>query len=430
MKKQLLFVLLALCLSAGHLMCGEPISAQTQRPTVEDPQVTGEAPASPARTKIAAPQDFRGDSIPKAANRRSRRDRTAEPAQLTSGSPAPPSATAVHVQHVVDYDADGKTDFAVVRDLSGGDPSVQAEWWISLSTTGNTKSPVPKFGLPAAPDQFLAGDYDGDHKTDLVIWRGTFNGDHPTFWILRSSDSTVAVYDFGLDGDSPFVVGDYDGDGKDDIAVYRSDPDPVNHTLPAEWWFHPSSDTTPGFLKEVRVQWGTQFKDDTLPGDIPTPGDYDFDGKADFAVAKDNGNGTTTMWILFGDGTSNPGSARPPERWGLTSDFFIPGDYDGDGKTDYAIVRVNDAHTNLEWWVKWSSDGSIHITPRWGEPGDLRYVVQGDYDGDGKTDIAIWRPAEAQYYIVGSLTGAPIYKQWGTPGVLGPDFPIANFNEQ
>jgi hypothetical protein len=31
--------------------------------------------------------------------------------------------------------------------------------------------------------------------------------------------------------------------------------------------------------------------------------------------------------------------------------------------------------------------------------------VAADYDGDGKTDIAIWRPADGNWYIVGSRLG-------------------------
>jgi hypothetical protein len=46
---------------------------------------------------------------------------------------------------------------------------------------------------------------------------------------------------------------------------------------------------------------------------------------------------------------------------------------------------------------------------QWGLNGDI--PVPGDYDGDGRTDLAVWRPSTGVWYIRGS---APF--GWGMNG--------------
>ncbi len=54
------------------------------------------------------------------------------------------------------------------------------------------------------------------------------------------------------------------------------------------------------------------------------------------------------------------------------------------------------------------------LATQWGS-GALNDVrVPGDYDGDGKTDVAIWRPASGYWYILNSKDGSITTTQWGT----------------
>jgi hypothetical protein len=47
--------------------------------------------------------------------------------------------------------------------------------------------------------------------------------------------------------------------------------------------------------------------------------------------------------------------------------------------------------------------------------------VPGDYDGDGQTDIAVWRPSDGIWYVLRSTAGV-YYQQWGTQG----DVPVVD----
>src|SRR5437588_11787289 len=84
--------------------------------------------------------------------------------------------------------------------------------------------------------------------------------------------------------------------------------------------------------------------------------------------------------------------------FGGTGDIRVYGDFDGDGKLDYAFFRPS---TGV-WYVRFFSTPNTLQTLQFGLPGDI--PVPADYNGDGLTDYAVWRPSSGTWYILPTST--------------------------
>lgn len=307
----------------------------------------------------------------------------------------------------VDYDGDGRTDFSVLRFPSVTPPGVAPiTYWNLQSTDGsvahdwgnaNTDFPVP-------------GDYDGDGRDDLALYRNGINpGDDSLYLILYSATNTFQFIRWGVTGDQA-CARDYDGDGITDLAVFRRG---AAVGTPAFWYIRQSA---LGFVQRT-VQWGTTG-DNVSTYDNAVPGDYDGDGKFDLAVYR-FGIAPQDHFIIL---RSSDGTAQF-QQWGtFATDYIAPGDFDGDGKTDFVAARTGASGASpMVWQILRSSDG-VATFRTFGISSDR--IVQGDYDGDGRTDIAIWRPSTRVFYVFRSFDNTATGTPWGAAG----DFPVATFD--
>ncbi|MCA1684310.1 MAG: hypothetical protein LC708_04195, partial [Actinobacteria bacterium] len=184
-------------------------------------------------------------------------------------------------------------------------------------------------------------------------------------------------------------MADFDGDGDTDISIYR----PSN----GGWY---SND---GFT----AQYGGQS------GDIAVPGDYDDDGKTDTAIYRPS----VGTWYIHNSATNTDTLLN----YGVGSDIPVPADYTGDGRTEVAIYRPS-TPTNLAggtWYIRNLANGTDTIVTFGGIQGDIPVV--GDYDGDGKSDRAIFRPSSGGWFVQQSSGGdtARTYGQSGDIPVPG-----------
>jgi bacterial leucyl aminopeptidase len=88
-------------------------------------------------------------------------------------------------------------------------------------------------------------------------------------------------------------------------------------------------------------------------------------------------------------------------------------DYDGDGKSDISVFRP----ANGAWYLNRSAAG--FAAQNWGAATDI--LTPGDYDGDGKTDVAVFRPENGTWYVSQSATNTLRSVAFGQAG----DRPVA-----
>jgi FG-GAP-like repeat/Abnormal spindle-like microcephaly-assoc'd, ASPM-SPD-2-Hydin/FG-GAP repeat len=264
----------------------------------------------------------------------------------------------------------------VVNPLPGGGASNVAFFTVA-SNAGNSVS----FVLAGSPSvgawDVAVGDFNGDGKLDLAVGGGgaaVLLGDGTGNFTVASS--AVAYNSYSV------AVGDFNGDGNLDLAFptgYSSSQCSVTILL---------GDGRGNLLAAASPVTG--FGSDSV-----AVGDFNQDGALDLAVANACGSQQVhydcfsgyqgTISILLGDGTGNFTLASSPQA-GYTPGSAVVGDFNGDGKLDLAVVNSGDPGTVSVLL----GDGGGNFAPAsvaytGGYPG---FIAVGDFDGDGIPDLA------------------------------------------
>jgi hypothetical protein len=139
-------------------------------------------------------------------------------------------------------------------------------------------------------------------------------------------------------------------------------------------------------------------------------GDFNGDGRTDIGGAwNDGGKVTLTVRQSTGSGFNGAHWAIKTGGW-INNAVWLPGDYNGDGRTDVAGLWNDGGRVSIAMFL---SDGKKFLSqnPQWsvrdGGWGDEVKWFAGDFNGDGRTDIgAAWNKNGATVLTVRQSTGS------------------------
>ncbi len=289
-----------------------------------------------------------------------------------------------------DFNGDGKTDLASVSEDQGG-VSVH----ISLSTGRGFResSWLDQFGTFSPTDRFFYGDFNGDGKTDLAALRE--DGGKMSCDVFVSNGSALSPVSWAVRSGSflytdKWFKGDFDGDGRTDLARAYHDGADRNIDL---YFTRDSGFAAP--LPGGTVSGGFHADEVWLTGD------FNGDGKTDIAVVE--GGEQVAIRVHLSSGSSFTVST-----WAVAGDHgsrlasmkWVAEDFSGDGRTD--IAKVWNDHDKVSMDVH-RSTGDAFVQESWlNQAGDFvrewKWFV-ADGNGDGAADIMCLGERDGQVNI-------------------------------
>jgi len=348
---------------------------------------------------------------------------------------------------VGDFNRDGKLDLAV-GNFSSRSVSI-------LSGDGNGGFSVSTIGLAASPNSIVAGDFNQDGKTDLAVANNS-----GTVSILTGDGSGGFSYnqvsnDIYVGGNlRKIVVGDVNGDSKPDLVVSNGTNYSVSVLLgDGSGGFAVSTIsglasannldlgdysnkgrldiavTSAGGNVTVLRNSGSSFGADGTPvGSQPiavAAADFNSDGRSDIAVAN-YGDSTVSVFMLTGFiYYGGPLGVTPVVvNVGSGPQSIATGDFNGDGKTDFATANFNANTVSVEL-----NNGSGGFTPSTVAVGvNPAYLVTGDFNGDGLQDLAVANSGDNTVSILLNNGGGGFNVSIVAVGTRPAGLALADFN--
>ncbi|MCZ7458900.1 FG-GAP-like repeat-containing protein [Streptomyces sp. WMMC940] len=304
-----------------------------------------------------------------------------------------------------DINGDGRSDIGAWYDFTAGSDATYT--FFGKGDNGTLSAPYKSYAAPvgewdARYMKFVSGDFNGDGRSDMAMLRGYSDASVKAFVALGKTDGGFAtpVQAWSSPAGGPFhysymtpQAGDFDGDGRDDMAVWYAGADGTTK-------LHTFTTKTNGTFNAPVASWsapaGTWLRSSTKF----VTGDFNGDGREELGVYYDQGGNGMKTYVF----TTQPGGtfASPTTWWNTAAlkwDQAIPqaGDFNGDGHDDtliwYDYADGSDKTSTMlfEKVDGQNKFGSATLTLNSAGGLDVKrlQMTTGDYNGDGRDDLAI-----------------------------------------
>jgi probable HAF family extracellular repeat protein len=265
---------------------------------------------------------------------------------------------------------------------------------VLLGNANGTFGAAASSPMGASPKSIAVGDFDRDGKMDLAAANGGTNGISIALGNGDGSFRAPSSIDIGPRVES-LAVGDFNEDGKLDLVVTS------NYFYPGDIYYPYSGDShvllgngDGSFAAPREVYWFWTRRVGSV-----VVGDFNGDGNLDFATDyPDYGS----VQVLLGNGRGSFSQLSWTSMDGLSK---AVGDLNSDGKDDLVTASGQNVQVLLGPLQPYQFGGYIGRNPQHYAANNPSGVTLGDFDRDGRLDIATANPGSNDVSILRSLGG-------------------------
>lgn len=247
----------------------------------------------------------------------------------------------------------------------------------------------------------VRNDLNGDGRSDVAVWYDFADGRDAINRFLTDADGVflppgngwITTADTWTASNAKVLTGDYNGDGLADVAGVYGYSD---GTVGIWTWLAKGNGT---YATPFRT-WKSEAGDWTFSRAIFVSGDFDGDGRDDLGAWYDYAAGHDRLFTFKSTeagGFGAPTGSLTIAAGGWTAGFaqLVTGDHNGDGRDDISAFYNYDSGVARIFTFLATADGGFNSGVKgwegatWGDR-DRTTVYSGDFDGDGRDDLAAW----------------------------------------